>query len=84
MSNTVAIISLSIVLLVQLVESNIIQPLIFKNVIKIHPIEGILGVLVFSYLFGVLGMIFSPLLTIAFKILFVDKYEKSTSNTLKV
>lgn len=79
-----AIISLVIVLVVQLVESNLIQPLIFKNVIKLHPVEGILGVLVFSYLFGIVGMIFSPLLTIAFRLLFIDKYEKSTSNTLSV
>ena len=76
-SEYVAIISLIIVLLVQLLESNIIQPLIFKNVIKLHPVEGILGVLIFSYLFGIFGMIFSPLLVIAFKILFIEKYQKS-------
>ena len=63
-----AIISLVIVLLVQLLESNIIQPLIFKNVIKLHPIEGIVSLLICSYLFGVIGMLFAPLIAIAFKI----------------
>lgn len=71
-----AIISLVVVLLVQLVESNIIQPIVFNNVIKLHPIEGMIGVLIFSYLFGAVGMIFSPLLVVAFKLLFVEKYHK--------
>lgn len=72
-----AIISLVIVLFVQLVESNIIQPIIFNNVIKLHPVEGMIGVLVFSYLFGTMGMIFSPLLVVAFKLLFIEKYNKA-------
>lgn len=77
-SSYAAITSLVVVLIVQLIESNLIQPLIFKNVIKIHPLEGIIGVLIFSYLLGVIGMIFSPLLVVAFKILFVDKYNKES------
>ena len=75
-----AIISLVVVLVVQLIESNIIQPLVFKNVIRLHPVEGMLGVLAFSYLFGTLGMIFSPLLVVAFKILFIERYEKEESH----
>lgn len=75
-SSYFAIVSLAIVLVVQLLESNIIQPIIFNNVIKLHPIEGIIGVLVFSYLFGAIGMIFSPLLVVAFKLLFIEKYQK--------
>ena len=71
-----AIVSLVIVLVVQLVESNIIQPIIFNNVIKLHPIEGLFGILIFSYLFGTIGMIFSPLLVVAFKLLFIEKYKK--------
>ena len=75
-----ALTSVIIVLIVQIIESNIVQPLIFKNVIKIHPLEGIIGVLVFSYLFSVVGMIFSPLLVVAFKLLFIEKYNKSQIN----
>lgn len=75
-SSYFAIISLAIVLLVQLVESNFIQPIIFNNVIKLHPIEGLIGILIFSYLFGAIGMIFSPLLVVAFKLLFIEKYNK--------
>ena len=70
-----AIVSLVIVLVVQIFESNLIQPLIFKNVIKIHPLEGIIGLLVFSYLFSIIGMIASPLLVVAFKLLFIEKYK---------
>lgn len=73
-----AVTSLIIVLIVQIIESNIIQPLIFRNVIKIHPLEGIIGVLVFSYLFSVIGMILSPLLVVAFKLLFIEKYNSES------
>jgi len=79
-SSYFAIISLVIVLLVQLIESNIIQPIIFNNVIKLHPIEGIAGVLLFSYMFSTLGMILSPLLVVAFKLLFVEKYPKANAH----
>jgi len=77
-SSYFAIMSLVIVLIVQIIESNIIQPLIFKNVIKIHPLEGIVGVLIFSYLFSVVGMILSPLLVVAFKLLFIEKYKEES------
>ena len=70
--------SLVIVLIVQLIESNIIQPLIFKNVIHIHPVEGIIGILIFSYLFSFWGMLLAPLLVVAFKLLFIEKYNKES------
>ena len=73
-----AIVSLVIVLIVQLIESNIIQPLIFKNVIHIHPVEGIIGILIFSYLFSFWGMLLAPLLVVAFKLLFIEKYNKES------
>ena len=79
-SNYLAIISLVIVVIVQLLESNIIQPLIFKNVIRLHPLEGIIGVLIFSYLLSTFGLIFSPLLVVAFKILFIEKYDMPKSH----
>ena len=41
-------------------------------------IGGIIGVLVFSYLFSVIGMILSPLLVVAFKLLFIEKYNSES------
>ena len=48
---------------------------ILKNVIKLHPLEGILGISLFGALFGVVGMISSPILIVAIKLLFLPYNE---------
>ena len=68
--------ALIVVVIVQLIESNIVQPLILKNVIKLHPLEGILGISLFGALFGIIGMILSPILIVAIKMLFLPYDEK--------
>ena len=76
-SSTLGISALIVVVIVQLIESNIVQPLILKNSIKLHPLEGILGISLFGSLFGVVGMILSPILVVSFKLLlFLPYYEK--------
>lgn len=75
-SSVLGISSIIIVVLVQIIESGILQPLILKNVIKLHPLEGILGISLFGTLFGVIGMIFSPILVVAIKLLFIPYNEK--------
>ena len=42
-----------------------------KNKIKLHPVEGILGISLFGTLFGVSGMILSPILIVGFKTFFI-------------
>ena len=58
------------VVAVQLVESNFINPCIMRNVIKIHPLEGLFSLLLLGGLFGFIGMIISPLVWIAVKIIY--------------
>ncbi len=68
--------ALIVVLIIQLIESNFIQPFILKNAIKLHPLEGILGISLFGSLFGVIGMILSPILMVALKCLFIPYDEE--------
>ena len=75
-SSTLGIGSLIVVVIVQLIESNLVQPLILKNTIKLHPLEGILGISLFGTLFGVIGMVLSPILIVAFKMLFIPYNER--------
>lgn len=59
----------AIVIGIQLIDGNFIQPYIVKNVIYIHPLENILGLSVMGALFGFWGMVISPLLIMAIKII---------------
>lgn len=56
----------------QSIESSIIQPILLKNMIFLHPVVGIFGISFFGALFGVIGMIFSPLLMVILKILYEE------------
>ncbi|UUC44432.1 AI-2E family transporter [Flavobacterium cerinum] len=52
-------------MVVQLIDNNISQPIIFSNSIKSHPLEIFLVILIFGLLFGVFGMIVAvPLYTV--------------------
>lgn len=79
MSSDIGVSSIIIVLIVQIIESNFIQPLILKNIISLHPLEGILGISLFGALFGIVGMILSPVLIGAIKLFFLP-YGDSYNN----
>ncbi|AWB89776.1 AI-2E family transporter [Salinibacterium hongtaonis] len=55
----IALIMLGIVLLVQQVESHILQPLIMGNAVKVHPLAVVLAVAGGSYLAGIPGALFA-------------------------
>lgn len=55
----VALIMLGIVLLVQQVESNVLQPLIMGNAVKVHPLAVVLAVVAGSFLAGIPGALFA-------------------------
>lgn len=74
-SSKLGINAIVVVIIVQLIESNFLQPLILKNAIKLHPLEGIVGISVFGELFGVIGMVLSPILVVAVKLLFIPYNE---------
>ena len=61
-----ALIMLGIVLLVQQLESHILQPLIMGKAVALHPVAVILSVAAGSYLAGIPGALFSvPILAVA-------------------
>ncbi|XTR51828.1 AI-2E family transporter [Pseudarthrobacter sp. So.54] len=61
-----ALIMLGIVLLVQQLESHILQPLVMGKAVSLHPVSVILAVAAGSYLAGIPGALFSvPILAVA-------------------
>lgn len=53
--------SLVAVVLLQYIESSFLQPYLFQKCIKVHPIALFFALSLFGDLFGIVGMIFSPL-----------------------
>ena len=64
------------VVIVQTIESNFMNPYIMKNVIKLHPLEGLFSLLLLGSLFGFVGMVISPLFWVAFKLI-IKQYKES-------
>ena len=65
------------IILVQTIEGNIINPIIVGRATDIHPITIVIGLLIFEYYFGIIGMIIATPVIGAIKILFNffnDKY----------
>lgn len=54
-----ALIMLGIVLAVQQIESHLLQPLLMGKAVSLHPLAVLLGVAVFSFLFGIVGALFA-------------------------
>ncbi|MDD2469600.1 MAG: AI-2E family transporter [Bacilli bacterium] len=68
------IIVLISIIITQFIEGNFIQPLVMSKTMKLHPVTILIGLLVFGYFFGVLGMIIATPLVAVIKsiILFVE------------
>ena len=64
------VITLVTIILVQLVEGNIINPIIVGKATDIHPITIVIGLLIFQHYFGIVGMIIATPVIGAIKILF--------------
>jgi len=58
-SPTIGILSLVVIALIQFLEGNFLQPFIMSKTTKLHPVTIMLGLLVFGYFFGILGMLLS-------------------------
>ena len=68
---------LLIILIVQAIENNIIQPLLVSKNVKLNPIIILLGIIIFSHFFGILGMVIStPIIIILKNIIFYYKKNK--------
>ncbi len=71
------ILTLVVIVVVQFIEGSFLQPIIMSKTTKLHPVTIMLGLLVFGYFFGILGMVIStPIIAVAKSIFmfFDDKY----------
>ena len=69
---------LIVTVLVQLVENNILQPVVMSKTMQLHPVTIIVGLLVFQHFFGILGMILCTPTIALLKVVwqfFKDKYD---------
>ena len=74
----VGILTLILIAVIQFMEGNFLQPLIMSKTTKLHPVTIMLGLLVFSHFWGILGMIVSTPLIAAVKsivVYFDEKYD---------
>lgn len=71
------ILTLVVIAVIQFIEGNFLQPLIMSKTTKLHPVTIIIGLLVFGYFFGIIGMAIStPILAVCKSIFmfFDEKY----------
>lgn len=86
-SPATGIFALISIVVIQAIEGNFLQPIILGKTTKLHPVTIILGLLVFSKFFGILGMVISTPVIGAVKAIYLffdEKYhffEKKENNT---
>lgn len=72
----IGIITLIIIVVVQFLEGNFLQPFIMSKTTKLHPVTIILGLLIFGYFFGILGMALATPIISSLKVIFIYFDEK--------
>lgn len=75
---TTGILVLICIVVIQAIEGNFLQAFIMSKSTKLHPVTIILGLLIFGYFFGIIGMVVSTPIIGAVKAIlmfFNDKYE---------
>ena len=58
------------IVVIQVLEGNLYQPLIMGHTMKLHPITIMLALLIFGHFFGIIGMIVATPATATLKVLF--------------
>ena len=56
-STLIGIIAIIIVVVVQLIENYILQPVVMSKTMRLHPVTIIIGLLIFGHFFGIVGMV---------------------------
>ena len=70
-SPTIGILTLVVIAVIQFLEGNFLQPLIMSKTTKLHPVTIMLGLLIFGYFFGMIGMLISTPVIAVCKTIFV-------------
>ncbi len=66
--------TLIVVVILQYIESSYLQPYLFSKCIKLHPIALFIALTFFGDLFGLVGMIFSPIL-LSYTLLIIELFK---------
>lgn len=72
------LLTLLVIIIVQFLEGNLLQPVIMSKTTKLHPVTIMVGLLIFGHFFGIVGMVLSTPLIAAIKIIgiyFIEKFE---------
>lgn len=72
----VGILTLAFILVVQLLEGNILHPLVMSKKMNLSPITVIISLLIFEYMFGIIGMVIAMPVVAILKIIYVFLDEK--------
>ena len=75
---TVGILVLVIIVVVQFLEGNFIQPMVMSKTTKLHPVTIMIGLLIFGHFWGIFGMFVSTPIIASCKAIFTyfdDKYD---------
>ncbi len=82
-SPLIGFLTLIVAVVVQLVENNILQPIVMSKTMKLHPVTIIVGLLIFEHFFGIIGMILAtPCIALAKVVwkFFKEKYNLFKDN----
>ena len=71
------VLTLISIIVCQLLENNFYQPLIMGKTMKLHPVTIMIGLLIFSYFFGMIGMIVATPVIASLKLIFEFIEEKT-------
>ena len=70
------VLTLIAIVIIQFLEGNFLQPVIMSKTTKLHPVTIIVGLLIFSHFFGIIGMVISTPLIAALKSITMFFFEK--------
>lgn len=78
------IIVLAVIIIVQFIEGNLLQPIVMSKTMKLHPVTIMLGLLIFGHFWGILGMIIATPVVAIIKIIFnfFDRKYKIINKTI--
>ncbi|MDD2435454.1 MAG: AI-2E family transporter, partial [Bacilli bacterium] len=70
------LLTLGLIVVIQFLEGNFLQPLIMSRATKLHPVTIMLGLLIFGYFWGIIGMIVATPIIASVKAIFMFYNEK--------
>lgn len=77
-SSLIGILTLIFILITQTIDGNVLQPLVMSKKMNLSPITIILSLLIFEYMFGIIGMVIATPAVALLKIIYVffdEKYD---------